>query len=276
MAYAEAVGPIQGHPSCVRCGYDLHRQTSGARCPECGLHVWRSLRKDGLDESSAAWRRKVAWGARLIAFAFVAMVVGLWRTLTADAAGPFEGSAFGVSAALLSAGGWLSSASEQRGGKMRPGAPFRRSVRVGAGLILLAGALLISDRVLGHHWLRPASVLVGLCVMPWIGVVFWHVYRISRRGMNRKIVKWTGGLVPGAAAGTGVVPLLVFRPAWFPLRINDGVVEEVAWIGVLYCVAAFVVLWTFADACADVPVSAEPERPERRGVFRRAEAPMAP
>jgi len=212
----------------------------------------------------------------LIAFAFFALIVGLWKSLTTDTIGPFEGVAFGAGAALLFVGGWLLSSSEQRGGRLRPGKGFRRSLRVGAGLVLLTGSLIFSDRVLGHHWVRPASLLVGLCVMPWITVLFWHVYSISRRGMNRKIVKWSGGLVLGALAGTAAVPILVFRPLRFPVRITHGVVEEVAWIGFLYCIAALVVLWTFADACADVPVHAEVEKPEKRGLFRRAEAPIAP
>ena len=212
----------------------------------------------------------------MMAFAIVGLIVGLWRTLAADAVGPVEGTAFGAGAALLFVGGWLLSSSEQRAGRMRPGKMFRRSLRIGAALVLLAGTLVFSDRVLGHHWVRPASVLVGLCVMPWMGVVFLHVYSIARRGMNPKIVKWAGGLTLGAVGGTVVVTLLVFRPAWFPLRITHGVIEEIAWIAVLYCVAAVVTLWTFSDACADVPVHAEVEKPVRRGSSRGNEAPMAP
>ena len=78
---------------CTRCGYDLRGTDEGARCPECGLPAYWSLRApQQLSQYPAAWVASMAWATRLLALAYGGMFVLLLAGFT----GQFDGVRWGA------------------------------------------------------------------------------------------------------------------------------------------------------------------------------------
>ena len=67
-------GFVDGDIKCLHCGYNLRTLRYESNCPECGMAVSVSLRRDFLSLAPAAWVDRLKLGAK-------ALYVGLWTSI---------------------------------------------------------------------------------------------------------------------------------------------------------------------------------------------------
>ncbi len=53
---------------CIGCGYDLRASDPNGNCPECGTPVFKSSVEDSIHLADRPWARRVAFGARRLAY----------------------------------------------------------------------------------------------------------------------------------------------------------------------------------------------------------------
>ena len=60
----DADGRVMGDLACAECGYNLRMLESTGNCPECGMAVVVSARRDRLSDAPGGWLRGITRGAR--------------------------------------------------------------------------------------------------------------------------------------------------------------------------------------------------------------------
>jgi DNA-directed RNA polymerase subunit RPC12/RpoP len=138
--------PVERAKRCIRCGYDLRGHAGGAedsdaRCPECGLKAFWSLRApQQLAQYPPGWVAAMSWGTRLLAaaygFGFTVMILGFLEFFPKSetlAVGTF------IALALLQAiGAWM--LARQSGHYAERWAPINRwLLRLAPPLMVLGG-----------------------------------------------------------------------------------------------------------------------------------------
>jgi len=197
---------------CIRCGYDLRGHDEAGRCPECGLKAYWTLRAPRqLSQFPAEWVESMAWGANLLAAAYVTlfaiMLISTTGALQDHQAVAFAFFTLGAAAQL--AGGWLL-ARHSRHASERPMRLNRFVLRVApAALVFATVATLWQEVGSFHEWLANAIVIAMAISAAAPVAVFGRLRRVARMIANpglaehSAIVAW--GFVFAATSMVAVV-----------------------------------------------------------------------
>lgn len=166
----EAAAPLERDLSCLNCGYNLRGMPCSADCPECGMAIGVSLRRDSLADAPADWLvtlrggAGMIWWGVLLAFPLppVGMVLawmGLWRVTLAE---PHRIEPWTDRRARLAA------------------RVFATLGTLGLALLLsvTAFALLDRDYRFGARWMEMDVVLIAAAAVWYLGwLAGWEVMR---------------------------------------------------------------------------------------------------
>lgn len=274
--YDVGVSTLDADLTCLNCGYNLRGVEEAGVCPECGIDIGTTLRRDRLSDAPLPWRRRLAWGARLWHWGSIVAVLGLppgavlagVRLVWVASALHLTGIGavlvvLGLYAGVVVAGVGLLMLTGKQPGRAEPRADRVRRVvtrlLVGAGLatlvpVLAVAAYLSMDLRSWASWSGLEYVdssLIALHALLAIAMLSgWsHVWQLASRIPDPKLMRrcrWAQGLWLGALAVAGL-PLLV-ASAGFYLGVPVTLEMEERWAQgtVVLLLVSAVCLWGVA------------------------------
>ena len=260
--------PTEHAVPCIRCGYDLRGHGAGvdARCPECGMKAFWSLRAPKqLAQYPAAWVVSMSWGTRLLAAAyglgFAVMILGFLDFFPQD-----ENLAVGTFTALAliqTIGAWM--LARRSGHYLERAAPINRWLLRLAPLALVFGGIGI---LYIQHVFRPIAEWIVLGAL-FAGMLAPVAVFIRLRAVARMIAD------AGLAEHSGIVAwgfcvtmiAMGLYGVWEDLShgVGTNALRLVITAGVIVAVMLFVLWGAFIMVCCvvDFGRAAELARIER-------------
>jgi hypothetical protein len=215
----DATGRIDCDLACLECDYNLRGMLLAGTCPECGMAVTISARRDRLADAPAAWLVQLRTGATLLwwgvllspllnLFAVVLAAWGLWR-LTANQPGrtePAKDRRLRLATRYLIATGLLA-----------------------MGLALVEIVILFDStgpRILTGDWQRVDLALLAGCAAFFIGLLAaWnHVAALALRGGHMKLLARARRVNFRWIAGVSLIVILaaMYRPIDLFFTVNSS------------------------------------------------------
>lgn len=241
----DASGHLQLDVACHRCGYLLRGLALTARCPECGVPVYLSLRGDRLVNASPEWLARVGVGFRIGQITAIGLLVlafpGMCLGMALDRSIAWLGAAFLV---LWSFGVWRATTPEP--GRPVGGHRVMAAIVCGCTVIVQAVALTCVWRGWQNAW-EPIIVLQWVCAVGLWLLQMMVAGKLSRRmTVPREVASVKVWTVFGLT-GHGVVAAGVLAGA---LRATVGAPESDA-VFVLIAIGALIT-WVVLIGSANV------------------------
>jgi hypothetical protein len=153
------------HVKCLRCRYDLREHEGRARCPECGLPAYWSIRApQKLADYPADWLAKMAWAVRFLAAGYGLMLIiglaGALRFVPQNLVLP--GALFAIATVAQVAGMWL--LSRRSGHWTEPAAPINRWLLRITPVGLLIASVAAIWIALDYSPYRLSAIRIGMLI----------------------------------------------------------------------------------------------------------------
>ena len=230
---------------CVRCGYSLMGHDEHARCPECGLATYWSLRApEKLSQYPAAWIARMSWATRLLlltyAGAAAALLAGFAGYLSATDIIVFY--LYTAAAALQLCGMWALSTSSGHWSEPRA-AVNRLILRLAPIGPLLAGVFAIVLNYRHSNLLLRLTIVCVLLGIPAPAAVFVRLRAIARLVADAGLAEHSA--IVGVGFSCTLVALPLFELYMYLYRTRQNEMAGMLFFVALACATALMLflLW---------------------------------